>query len=219
MKTLRGLLESLVKSGAWGSLQEGSSTKAFRQAEMIQRDTREENKRISIGVGEEIRRGQAAKRQAAAREEAAKKKAAGEVAAKKQKQHAKRHEETLKVIRGMKHGDVGAVIIRDRKTGGKAKTGGKEHFIVNHEGNFLLVGPGGIAREVSSEFGSVVNGAVNLTSKPKGRGNAKIIAQVEASARRGGVEGIDPEGKKENKYSYVRLPGGRFVIKSKIPGG
>lgn len=215
MKTLRGLLESLVKSGAWGSLQEGSSTKAFRQAEMIQRDTREENKRISIGVGEEIRRGQAAKRQAAAREEAAKKKAAGEVAAKKQKEHAKRHEETLNVIKGMKHGDVGAVIIRDKETGEP----GEEHHIVNHEGSFYLVGPRGIAREVSSQFGSVVNGAVNLTSKPKGRANAKIIAQVEASAGRGGVEGIDPEGKKENKYSYVRLPGGRFVIKSKIPGG
>lgn len=210
MKTLRGLLESLVKSGAWGSLQEGSSTKAFRQAEMIQRGTREENKRISIGVGEEIRRDQAAKRQAAAREEAAKKKAAGEVEEQRQKEHAKRHEETLKVIRGMKHGDVGAVILRDET---------EEHFIVNHEGNLFLVGPRGIAREVSSQFGSVVNGAVNLTNKPKGRANAKIIAQVEASARRGGVEGIDPEGKKENKYSYVRLPGGRFVIKSKIPGG
>lgn len=212
MKTLRGLLESLVKSGAWGSLQEGSSTKAFRQAGMHQQGPPAAK---NIAFREKARRDVAAAEREAKRKAAKERTAAGKVAAKKQEEHAKRHEETLNVIKGMKHGDVGAVIIRDKETGEP----GEEHHIVNHEGSFYLVGPRGIAREVSSQFGSVVNGAVNLTSKPKGRANAKIIAQVEASAGRGGVEGIDPEGKKENKYSYVRLPGGRFVIKSKIPGG
>jgi len=215
MKTLRGLLESLVKSGAWGSLQEGSSAKAFRQAAAHQKGMKSENERMSIAVDERIRQRKAAKRLDAARKEAAKKKTAGKVAAKKQQEHAKRHKETLDLLKGMQRGDVGSVIIRDKKTGEP----GEEHHIVNHQGSFYLVGPKGNTRQISSQFGSVVNGAVNLTSIPKGRGNAKVIAQVEASAGRGGVEGIDPKREKPNKYSYALLPGGKFVIKSSIPGG
>jgi len=214
MKTLRGLLESLVKSGAWGSLQE-SSPKMFRQARRHQKGREDEN--AAIRLAQEIRTGQLArdKRNQEVRDNKAARAAAAEIAAARQEAHAKRHRETLDLLKGLQHGDVGSVIIRDKKTGKP----GEEHHIVNHQGSFYLVGPRGNTRQISPQFASVVNGAVNLMSIPKGRGNAKVIAQIEASARKGGVEGIDPTREKPNKYSYAILPGGKFVIKSNIRGG
>ena len=179
MKTLRGLLESLVKSGAWGSLQE-SSAKTFRQAKMHQQGMEAENKRMSIAVGEEIRQRKAAKKQAAARKEAAKKKAAGEVAAKKQEQHAKRYKGEVETLKGLKDGQVASVVVRT------PEGPGEEHHVARHQGSFFLVDPKGNTRQISGNFGGVVKGAINVTNVPKGKGNARVIAQIEAG-KQGGI--------------------------------
>ena len=180
MKTLRGLLESLVKSGAWGSLQE-SSAKTFRQAKMHQQGMEAENKRMSIAVGEKMRKRAADEKQAAARKEAAKKKAAGKVEAKKQEQHAKRYEGEVETLKGLKDGEVASVVVRTQE--GQP---GEEHHVVRHQGSFFLVGPKGNTRQISGNFGGVAKGAINVTNVPKGRGNARVIAQIEAG-KQGGI--------------------------------
>jgi hypothetical protein len=196
MKTLRGLLESLVKSGAWGSLQE-SSAKTFRQAKMHQKGMESENERMSIAVGEITRRGKAAAARAAAREEAAKKKTAGKVAAKKQEEHAKRYEGEVETLKGLKDGQVASVVVRTQE--GQP---GEEHHVVRHQGSFFLVGPKGNTREISGNFGGVTKGAINVTNVAKGRGNARVIAQIEAG-KQGGVI------KRDLNYT---MSGGRIKI-------
>lgn len=196
MKTLRGLLESLVKSGAWGSLQE-SSAKTFRQAKMHQKGMESENKRMSIAVGERIRQGQAARKRKAAREEAADKKTAGKVAAKKQEEHAKRYEGEVETLKGLKDGQVASVVVRTQE--GQP---GEEHHVVRHQGSFFLVGPKGNTREISGNFGGVAKGAINVTNVAKGRGNARVIAQIEAG-KQGGVI------KRDLNYT---MSGGRIKI-------
>lgn len=196
MKTLRGLLESLIKSGAWGSLQE-SSAKTFRQAKMHQQGMGSENKRMSIAVGERIRKGQAARRRDAARKEAAKKKTAGEVAAKKQEEHAKRYEGEVETLKGLEDGQVASVVVRTQE--GQP---GEEHHVVRHQGSFFLVGPKGNTREISGNFGGVAKGAINVTNVAKGRGNARVIAQIEAG-KQGGVI------KRDLNYT---MSGGRIKI-------
>ena len=196
MKTLRGLLESLVKSGAWGSLQE-SSAKTFRQAGMHQKGMESENKRMSIAVGEIIRQGQAARKLKAARKEAADKKIAGKVAAKKQEEHAKRYEGEVETLKGLKDGQVASVVVRTQE--GQP---GEEHHVVRHQGSFFLVGPKGNTREISGNFGGVAKGAINVTNVAKGRGNARVIAQIEAG-KQGGVI------KRDLNYT---MSGGRIKI-------
>jgi len=196
MKTLRGLLESLVKSGAWGSLQE-SSAKTFRQAKMHQKGMKSENERMSIAVGERIRQGQAAKKRDAARKEAADKKTAGKVAAKKQEEHAKRYEGEVETLKGLKDGQVASVVVRTQE--GQP---GEEHHVVRHQGSFFLVGPKGNTREISGNFGGVAKGAINVTNVAKGRGNARVIAQIEAG-KQGGVI------KRDLNYT---MSGGRIKI-------
>lgn len=196
MKTLRGLLESLVKSGAWGSLQE-SSAKTFRQAKMHQKGMESENKRMSIAVGERIRQGQAARKRKAAREEAADKKTAGKVAAKKQEEHAKRYEGEVETLKGLKDGQVASVVVRTQE--GQP---GEEHHVVRHQGSFFLVGPKGNTREISGNFGGVAKGAINVTNVAKGRGNARVIAQIEAG-KQGGII------KRDLNYT---MSGGRIKI-------
>ena len=196
MKTLRGLLESLVKSGAWGSLQE-SSAKTFRQAKMHQKGMESENERMSIAVGERIRQGQAARKRQAAREEAADKKTAGKVAAKKQEEHAKRYEGEVETLKGLKNGQVASVVVRTQE--GQP---GEEHHVVRHQGSFFLVGPKGNTREISGNFGGVAKGAINVTNVAKGRGNARVIAQIEAG-KQGGVI------KRDLNYT---MSGGRIKI-------
>lgn len=196
MKTLRGLLESLVKSGAWGSLQE-SSAKTFRQAKMHQKGMKSENERMSIAVGERIRQGQAARKRDAARKEAADKKTAGKVAEKKQEEHAKRYEGEVETLKGLKDGEVASVVVRTQE--GQP---GEEHHVVRHQGSFFLVGPKGNTREISGNFGGVAKGAINVTNVAKGRGNARVIAQIEAG-KQGGVI------KRDLNYT---MSGGRIKI-------
>lgn len=180
MKTLRGLLESLVKSGAWGSLQE-SSAKTFRQAKMHQKGMKAENERMSIAVGEKMRQGAAAKKRAEERKAAEERTAAGKVAAKKQEQHAKRYEGEVETLKGLKDGQVASVVVRTQE--GQP---GEEHHVVRHQGSFFLVGPKGNTRQISGNFGGVAKGAINVTNVPKGKGNARVIAQIEAG-KQGGI--------------------------------
>lgn len=180
MKTLRGLLESLVKSGAWGSLQE-SSAKTFRQAKMHAKGMEAENKRMSIAVGEKMRQGAAARKRAADRKAAEERTAAGKVAAKKQKKHAERYEGEVETLKGLKDGQVASVVVRTQE--GQP---GEEHHVVRHQGSFFLVGPKGNTRQISGNFGGVAKGAINVTNVPKGKGNARVIAQIEAG-KQGGI--------------------------------
>jgi len=200
MKTLRGLLESLVKSGAWGSLREGFSVKAFRRAEMLQRDREPENKRIVIAFAEKQRQAQVARNLADARNKAANKKKAGKIAAKKQKEHAKRYEGEVEALKNLKDGQVASVVVRTQE--GQP---GEEHYVVRHQGSFFLVGPKGNTREISGNFGNVVRGAINVTNVAKGRGNARMIAQIEAG-KQGGII------KRDLNYT---INGGRIKIHKK----
>jgi hypothetical protein len=180
MKILRELLESLVKSGAWGSLEE-SSAKMFRQAGMHQSGMKEKNKalRLAQGIRDDthIRRKKAAEE----RENKKRKKGAAELRDEKAGQHAKRYEGELKTLKSLKDGGIVSVVLRTEEG-----SPGEEHHIVRHQGSFHLVGPKGNSRQISGNFGSVVGGAINISSVPKGRGNAKTIGQIEVG-RQGGI--------------------------------
>ena len=136
-----------------------------------------ENKRMSIAVGEKMRQGAAAKKRAAERKAAEERTAAGKVAAKKQEQHAKRYEGEVETLKGLKDGQVASVVVRGS---------GEEHHVVRHQGFLFLVDPKGNTRQISGNFGGVVKGAINVTNVPKGKGNTKVIAQIEAG-KQGGI--------------------------------
>jgi hypothetical protein len=200
MKILRELLESLVKSGAWGSLEE-SSAKMFRQAGMHQAGVRDKNKALRLAQkikdDTHARRTKAAEKRQNKKEKAKAAKTRGERA----EQHAKRYEGELETLKDLKDGGVVSVVLRT-----KEGSPGEEHHIVRHQGSFHLVGPKGNSRQISGNFGSVVGGAINITSVPKGRGNAKTIGQIEVG-RQGGI--IDRPGL---KYT---VSGGRIKVHTK----
>jgi hypothetical protein len=170
MKILRELLESLVKSGAWGSLEE-SSAKMFRQAGMHQSGMEETNKllRLAQGIRDDahIRR----KKAAAARQNKEERLKQAAADAKKAEEHAKRYEEQLNLLKNLEHGQIIDVVLRGKPN--------EQHRIVRHQGSFHLVGPRGNSRQISDNFGSVRGGAINILSVPKGKGNAKTIGQIE----------------------------------------
>jgi hypothetical protein len=170
MKILRELLESLVKSGAWGSLEE-SSAKMFRQAGMHQFGMRDANKQYMQALKD--KEGAAGRKSRRAQDKINKQKRAEAAAAdaKRAQAHAKRHEKHLNLLKNLENGQIINVVLRGKSD--------EQHHIVRHQGSFHLVGPRGNSRQISGNFGSVVGGAINITSVPKGRGNAKTIGQIE----------------------------------------
>ena len=173
MKILRELLESLVKSGAWGSLEE-SSPKMFNLARQHQFGMRDANKQYMQAIkDQEAERGRAARRAQDKKNKQQKAEAAA-AAAKRAQAHAKRHEKHLNLLKNLENGQIINVVLRGKSD--------EQHHIVRHQGSFHLVGPRGNSRQISGNFGSVVGGAINITSVPKGRGNSKTIGQIEIGA-------------------------------------
>lgn len=170
MKILRELLESLVKSGAWGSLEE-SDRGMFNLARQHYVGVRDANKKYMQALeDQEAARGRADRR-AQDRENKQQRAEAAAAAVKRAQAHAKRYEEHLNLLKNLEDGQIINVVLRGKSD--------EQHHIVRHQGSFHLVGPRGNSRRISGNFGSVVGGAINITSVPKGRGNAKTIGQIE----------------------------------------
>jgi hypothetical protein len=194
MKTLRGLLESLVKSGAWGSLQEGHSTEFFRRAREEQEGKKAENERMRIAVDERIAASGRRRRRAEERADKEKRQKAGREQDRRRQRHAKKYAGEVETLKGLNHGEIASVVVRDKPD--------EEHHVVQHQGSFFLVGPKGNTRQIGN-FSEVINGAIKLTNIPKGRQNAKTFAEIEV----GDKKGIVP--KKDLKYT---MKDGKIII-------